>query len=47
MATSVEGEAAPRRRKEGGDVSWVDTNLIGVKNEKKTHAVDSTTTNGR
>jgi hypothetical protein len=45
--TSARGEAAPRRGKGGDNISWVDANLTGSKNEKKIHTVDSTGTNGR
>jgi hypothetical protein len=37
MMTSVGGEAAPRRKKGGDDVNWVDTNLIEPKNKENTH----------
>jgi hypothetical protein len=47
VTTSVRREAAPGRGKEGCGDSWVDANFTGPKNEKKTHAVDSITTNGR
>jgi hypothetical protein len=35
MTTLTGGEAAPRREKRGDDVSCVDTNFTGLKNEKK------------
>jgi hypothetical protein len=35
VATSVGGEATPKREKGGDDVSWVDANLTGPKNKKK------------
>jgi hypothetical protein len=44
---SVGGEVAPGRGKGGDDVSWADANLIGLKNEKKIHTIDSAATNGR
>jgi hypothetical protein len=31
MMMSVGGEVAPGKRKEGDNVSWADTNLIGPK----------------
>jgi hypothetical protein len=34
VATSVGGEATPKREKGGDDVSWVDANLTGPKNKK-------------
>jgi hypothetical protein len=37
MTTLTGGEAAPRREKRGDDVSCVDTNFTGLKNEKKSH----------
>jgi hypothetical protein len=46
VTTSIGGEAAPRRKRGGNDISWVNTNLTEKKN-KKNHAVDSTGTNGR
>jgi hypothetical protein len=33
--TSARGVAAPRRGKGGDNISWVDVNLNGSKNEKK------------
>jgi hypothetical protein len=46
LATSVGGRAPPARGKRGDDVSWSGVNLIRSENEKKIHAIDSTTTNG-
>jgi hypothetical protein len=32
--TSTRGEATPEREKGGDEVSWTDTNLIGLKDEE-------------
>jgi hypothetical protein len=37
MATSVEGEATPRRGKGGDDANWGDANLTRLKNNKNSH----------
>jgi hypothetical protein len=34
VATSIGGEAAPRRGKGGDDASWADVNLTELKNEE-------------
>jgi hypothetical protein len=48
VMTSAGEETTPGRGKEVDDVSWVDMNLIGLKNEeKKIHALDSADTNER
>jgi hypothetical protein len=47
VCTWVRGEVAPGRGMGGDDASWTDTNLTGLKNEKKIHTVDSIATNGR
>jgi hypothetical protein len=47
MATSVEGEATPRRGKGGDDANWADANFTSQKNEKKIHTIDLASTNGR
>jgi hypothetical protein len=44
MMILVGGEVALGKRKEGDDVSWADTNLIGPK-IKKIHAADSVVIN--
>jgi hypothetical protein len=45
VTTSVGGEVASGRKKGGYDVSWVNTNLNGPKNEKK-YVINSAATNG-
>jgi hypothetical protein len=45
VTTSAKGEVAPRREKEGDNVSWANANLTGQK-MKKIHTSDSTGTNG-
>jgi hypothetical protein len=37
VATSAEGEAAPGREKGVDDISWIDMNLIGLKNKENPH----------
>jgi hypothetical protein len=46
VATSDRGEAAPERKKEGDDTSWLGANLTEPK-IKKIHTIDSTATNRR
>jgi hypothetical protein len=46
VATSIGGEAAPRREKEEDDASWTNVNFTRPKN-KKIHTVNSVATNGR
>jgi hypothetical protein len=46
VTTSTDGEATPRREKGGNNISWADTNLVGLK-IKKIYAVDSAGTNKR
>jgi hypothetical protein len=44
-AMLARGEVSSGKGKRGDDV-WDDVNLIGSKNEKKIHMIDSTATNG-
>jgi hypothetical protein len=46
VATSIGGEAAPRREKEEDDASWTNVNFTRPKN-KKIHTVNSVATNGQ
>jgi hypothetical protein len=42
---SVRGEATLGRRKGGDDASWGKADIIGSKNEKNIHEVDSAASN--
>jgi hypothetical protein len=41
VTTSVEGEAAPERKKGGDDASWADVNLTEPKNKENSHGRSS------